>query len=346
MTKTTKGSPTLNILLTGSTSQQCNSATHRNAANYPGLLRTAFHLTGHEVYWQAPSVSWTGRELLNRYDHVVVGLAPVTSLSANRVYGALSMLGELMDVNPNKVSVLLDVPEPDRIAAGFRAILAHPENLAKSFYSYRKEYELAVRAQDRLLGIVERLHSRPWPTVIMPSLPWDEPSRAAHRFPYPVQRVLPFNLETVLYRQLPSVETRPRREIWAAEGRALQATIFPHAPISRKGHSATDTAILQQMASSLGTIIELTRGGIWWNTRYAQSLRTGTPVVSDWRETSVLGRAWGMLPMTLETMNQRERDEVAHDQRAQYLAQCPSEDEIVDQMTRLLRTRAKTSVLA
>jgi hypothetical protein len=320
--------------------------THRNAMNYAGLLRMAFHLSGHEVYWQAPSISWTGRELLTHYDHVVVGLAPVTSLSANRVYGALSVLGSLMSANITKVSVLLDAPEPDRIAASFRAILSHPENLSKPFYGYRKEYELAVRQRDRLLGVIERLHRGEWPTVIMPSLPWEPLDRATDRLPYPTHRLLPLNLDSVLYGQLPVTEPRSRREVWATEGRALQATTFPHAAIARKGHAATDTAILSQMTGSMGTLIELARSGTWWNTRYAQSFRTNTPVFSDWHDTAALGSAWGALPMNLETMNQRERDELAHNQRAQYLARCPNEAQVVTQVTQLLRTRAKTSILA
>jgi hypothetical protein len=335
----------MNVLLTGCTSQQCNPVTDRQINNFPGLIRRALQLSGHEVYWKEPSISWQAGEIIDRFDHVIIGLAPVTSLAANRVYGALSVLDELLLNDPARVSILLDAPEPARIAASFRAILSHPENLAKTFYSYRKEYELARENQDRLLGVIEHLHTKVWPSVIVPKLPWEDPTQLAAKLPYPIRRLTPLNLDMLLFKHVKAPEPKQRRMVWAVEGNPTQATTLPRQAIPRKGHAALDVTVLSQLASSLGCLIEEPRFGGWWSTRWAQSLSTLTPVFGNWQSTSELGSVWSELPGTTETMTQAERTNLAIAQLDVYRAACPDEDQINRNVYDLLRPRRLTRAL-
>lgn len=345
MTQTTKGR-ILNILLTGCTAQQCDPNSHRRTTNFMGLFRRALHRSDHEVFWQEPSISWSPHEILARFDHVVIGLAPVTSMSANRVYGALSLYLELMNLNSGRVSVLLDAPGPDRIAAGNRAIYAHPENLTKNFYSYRKEYLLAVQNRDRLLQAVEALHEQPWPTTIVPCLPWQTAEILQKRLPYKAKRVVALNLDTLLFDDLPVTMTRPRRETWLADGAPRQPISLPTQAIPHKGHPSYDKSVIHQMAGSLGVLLESGRDGTWWSSRYAQSLSTTTPVFSDWRETGLLGYAWSILPGNIETMTPAERTIVAEAQLEAYRARCPDYASIARMIGNLLHPRSRTFALA
>jgi hypothetical protein len=337
--KTTK-TRHMNILLTGCTSPQCNPKTNRSVNNFAGLLRKALQAAGHDVYWQEPSILWRTKGIFERFDHVIVGLAPVTSLSANRVYGALSVLDEALIGNANRVSILLDAPEPARIAASFRAILSHPANLVKPFYSYRQEYAQAVVDRDRLLKTIERLCTQPWPNVIMPQLPWESRTGIEDKLPYQARRLTPLNLDQLLLDDMLVVEPRPRRAVWAVEGHPHQVTTLPREIIPRKGHAAGDAMVLAQLASSIGCLIEEPRFGGWWNTRYAQSLSVSTPVFSEWRSTSQLGDAWSRLPGPAETMSPMGRAALAAVQLDWYRMACPNEEAIQDDLIQMFSPRS------
>jgi hypothetical protein len=273
-------------------------------------------------------------------------MAPVTSMSANRIYGALSTAGELMQANPGKVTFIVDAPQPESIAAGARAILNHPDNLTKLFYSYRKEYELAVRDRKRLLGIIERLHTQDWPTTIVPALPWHNRVKGpTTQLPYRTTRTVSLNLDSYLFGLYPAQTRTKREDVWSTEGRVTQPISFAQRPIPRRGFPAYDNAVLQQLADSTGTLIEVPKTGTWWNTRYAQSLVAGTPVFSDWRETSALGNAWSVLPMNIETMSDSTRDTIAAEQLDRYRDACGTQEDADEQLFSIIRlTRARSKV--
>jgi hypothetical protein len=70
---------------------QASSSANLKNLSFAGLINMALTDAGHEVVWASPSVYMT-EETLNEFDAVVVGVSPITSMGANRVYGALNVI--------------------------------------------------------------------------------------------------------------------------------------------------------------------------------------------------------------------------------------------------------------
>ena len=108
------------ILITGMSASHASHSANSRSISFAGVLKTVLTLQGHEVTQLDPEVSWNTKDF-EEYDSVLVGLSPLTSLSANRVYGALSVIDVLLDTD--KLVFFLDAPEPNRITSSLRAII-------------------------------------------------------------------------------------------------------------------------------------------------------------------------------------------------------------------------------
>jgi hypothetical protein len=92
---------------------------------------------------------------------------------------------------------------------------------------------------------------------------------------------------------------------------------------------ATDRDVFLQILRSVGTLISPDkRQGTWWTYRYAQSLNAGVPVVTEWKESSVLGAPWAVLAATVEEMTPQERLELSGAQKNTYFSAIPSKIEV------------------
>ena len=132
------------ILITGMTSSHTSENANMRSLSFAGVLNHVLTVNGHEVIQDQPSVSWNLNDLAE-YDAVLVGISPITSLSSNYAYGALSVIDVLLD-DP-RLKLFIDSPEPTRITSSLRAISKTPDNITKPFYSYRKGFSQDVVPQ-------------------------------------------------------------------------------------------------------------------------------------------------------------------------------------------------------
>lgn len=322
----------MRLLLTGMTSQQTNLQSHRKSVNFCGLLWEAFRQNGHEVYWQDPSVN-SSVEDLREFDHVIVGVAPLTALGANRAYGALSIIERLW--SSPKLKLLVDAPEPMKITTSLQAVLEHPENLTKDFFSYRKEYGLAKSPEvsKRLLEAVRLLHvsGDAWPWTLVPGLPWMSDAEVYQQLPIGAKdRVQFVNLDALLFERYDNPEDRARVHHWAYEKGTKSGWLKSQllsAPVKELPHTfrvETNSLTIQQLETSIGCLVGAHRSSSWWSPRFAMSLSQRTPVFTDWRATSQLGDVWSTLPSALEVMTDAERRVVAAEQHQTYREHCLS----------------------
>ena len=105
------------ILITGMSASHASDKTNLRSLSFAGVIKLVLEQQGHEVVQVNPEVSWNLKDL-EQYDSVLVGLSPITSLSANHVYGALSVIDVLLD-SP-KLRLFIDAPEPGKITARAR----------------------------------------------------------------------------------------------------------------------------------------------------------------------------------------------------------------------------------
>lgn len=323
----------MRLLLTGMTSQQVNPDTHLKRVNFSGLLRDILRGTDDEVYWSEPSVAWDD-DYLKQFDHVVVGLAPISSLGANRVYGALSVIALLW--RSDKLSLLVDAPDPGKIDTSLQAVVDHPQHLVKEFFSYRKEYRLACEREtlDRLLGAVHLLRTRAWKNVIFPCLPWQQPETLSTQLRNVlVGQVSCLNLDHLLFSRFSNTSQVNRDLFWSYDTGSSpswlsrQGVTKPVTLLPSTFRVPTNDAVIQQLHRSRGTLIGPSKTGTWWSSRYAMSLSQGTPVFSNWDETGALDASWSMLPSGFELLDPDEQEWLGTLQALSYMQAVPSRTE-------------------
>lgn len=341
-----------NILITGMTSSQASSRLGEKSTSFSALIARALTSRGHSVTWEPASVKWD-LDYLSQFDSVLVGVAPVTSLSANYAYGALSVIYQLL--GDKRLTLFLDAPQPRQITAALRAVTPDPYSLFKPFYRNRREYSL-VSSDAALMtyvsGAVNALLNEPWPTTLYPTLPWkkDDPELKKALPDGATAALVGLNLDTLIAPTEASSEA-PAGDRWVldtAKSKWAQSTIsmllLPVTPA--KWHKGwTDRQIENNMRQSVGVLVTPHKpGGTWWTPRYMQALNSRVPVATDWKESAFLGSQWNVLAATIEAMDHAERAALSDTQRELYLQHIPNETEATRALERALRLKTgKTS---
>lgn len=313
------------VLLTGMSAPQASRKSNERTLSFSGAVAKSLEAAGHSVVWEIPSFDWTN-EYLDQFDSVIVGIAPLTSLSANYCYGGLHVITELLD--SGKLTLLVDSPQPGQLEASLKTVLASPESLTKDFYANRRGFQQASDpvTRKRLLVTVERLLHGAWPTTIYPSLPWQELSTIKSQIVEGARNSLVgINVDAELITDV--APTGERRLKWSADTltspwakKVVSTLIYPVSPM--KWHKGwNDKLVEEQMSRSTGVLISPhKKDGTWWTYRYVQALNTGTPVATLWTEAVDLDESWGNLAANIETLSQAERDSISIRQRESYVA--------------------------
>jgi hypothetical protein len=318
-----------NILLTGMSASQASESANKKSLNFAGVLNKVLTEVGHDVTWVDPDINFSYEDL-DSYDSILVGISPLTSLAANRLYGALSII-DLMWDSP-KLKLFIDAPKVNQITFSIKSIHSNPESFTKSFFSYRKDFSLVTSDEllkTRLFGAVEKLMDQDWPDVIYPTLPWSTPGKIKSLLPPNLKVLSGINLDSYLLQDLESEESR--RDKWVADTHKTDwaksttaSLIYPNSPMKwNKGW--TDDQVLSQIEKSIGVLISPhKKDGTWWTYRYVQALNTLTPIATEWKESSKLGDAWEALASSIEAMHPENRRILAMAQKDLYKSYIPS----------------------
>jgi hypothetical protein len=336
------------ILITGMSASQASLKANRRTLSFAGVMHDVLVESGHDVDMKDPGTDWSIDDL-EKYDAVIVGVSPITSLSANKAYGALNVIDILWE-DP-RLRLLIDAPHPAQISASLRSVTSNPSNLIKPFYSYRQGYQLAATksVSRRLLGVTERLLNEAWPETLYPSLPWRKHNLVADELPQKVEGSLTgLNLDSFLVSETAPKEPEERVNKWAADSptsswtRKVQKTLA--FPVSGMRHTKgnDDGYAADQISRSVGSLISPHRDGTWWTYRYIQSLSLGVPVATDWKESQVIGESWSVLAAAVEHMSAGQRRDLAWDQLRDYMSVIPRRENARKYVEDLLGLHAKT----
>lgn len=331
----------MKVLLTGCSAPQSSQGLNTRLPTFSGLVRNALSYAGHDVVWVTPSIDMS-EEYLSQFDVVLVGLTPPTSLSSYRLYGALSVIDRARKVS--NVKYIVDAPEPYKLWAGIRAIANNPDDLVKSFYSKRSEFDKAVNPTNlsRIQSVVSDLYENTWEQTLCPSLPWSKKENIIKHIPNILEDSLDllcldaFLLTAVedssaLYMKSESTYWSTNQKTPWVKGleKTLKNKINPMA--SNKW--ATNASILTNINKSIGSVISVYKNEEpWWSVNLSQSLYVNTPVVTDWKQTSYLGESWSILAHNLEDMSVGERISVAVRQKNDYIKVLPDFNESVERV--------------
>ena len=327
----------MKVLLTGCSASQSSQKLGERFPTFTSLLSAALSYSGHQVVWDTPSIRWD-EDYLSTFDSVVVGLSTPTSVSAHRLYGALSVIEKAKNVT--NVRYLLDSPDPSKVWYGLKSVIDNPNNLTKDFYSKRSEYSLAIQQDNssRLHSVIEDLYNNPWEKTLVPAFPWFKASHITDYIPnVSPDNVKPLCLDSLLLTAMSSTSLYMKSDsnFWSYDiqtpwVKKVEKTITNEARPMTKNKWSNNSETLINLNKSIGSIISTHKNGDpWWSVNLSQSLFVSTPVVTDWRHTSYLAPEWSLLAHQLEELTQPERARVASAQRESYIKVISNFDESI-----------------
>lgn len=333
----------MRILLTGMSSSQTSPKANERNLTFTGVLNKIFTDLGYEVTWRAADINWSRWDLEDAYDAVFVGVVPPTTVSANKAYGALGVIEQLW--GSQKLHLVMDWPQQWLIEPSLRSVIAKPQSLIKPFYSKRDQYRESVPQIDRLVRACHLLLNSQWPTTLYPSLPWESETDVKKNAPSQAwDSLLGINYDAALIASLPQPEKFDvRSPMWLVDmpSKWSDSVCQSLAHGSRKlkeTRAKDDYDALVDLVNSTGLIVspQNRQGTTWWSYSMVQAIATLTPIVSQWRETGVLGSSWTHLAPAIEEMSVLDRTELAAEQRVSYLNSVPTKTETLSYIKNLL----------
>lgn len=327
----------MKVLITGMASSHC-----KRPQNTSFFTLLADAISGFaDVVWASPNLSWTRKDL-EVYDAVLFGFTPPTSLSANKIFGAMHVLGLMFD-SP-KLKVVIDSAQMWQYKNSIEAVKRNSELLFGSFYSKREGYFEAKDSSQSIIRAAELLGSDAWPTIFYPSLPWVSDDKVSSILGFlSSDQLTGLNLDSTLISPEPA--RIGRTDTWAVENpksqwvESLQESLsLPTIP-TKMGRKTDDTYALNVLRTSIGLIIppQDRKVGSWWNYRAIQAMNTGTPISTYWQSTYRFNPAWGILAYQVEDMSPADRQHLAATQRESYISAIPKPKDAVEQLkTRLI----------
>lgn len=316
----------MKVMVTGSTSPQASTKTATRTPTFAALLTHSLMSQGHEVDFVEPSVEYDENSLRS-YDSIFVGVAPPTSLSANRIYPAFAIANRALHLG--NLILFIDAPEPYKIQSSLKSCYLNVSDLQKNFYKMRKGYHDFIenpQFQSEVYDFINYLYLEQWPTLLVPAFPWSSMEPVRKALPN-AGNIVPLNFDAdiiSLDRTTPDLEKE--RTYWTCDApktrwsikvsRTLQHPVFP----TRGRRWDSEDVTMSRIRNSVGTLVSLYRSDeVWWSPVLAQSLSAGVPVATDWRHSGALGPEWSYLAASIESMSNSERFELAVSQRDFYV---------------------------
>lgn len=331
----------MRVLVTGCSSSQTSQSVARKIPTFTGLLVQSLFEAGHEVVWDTPSMRLTEKQL-SQYDTVVVGLTSPTSITAYRLYGALSIIDRARSVT--NLKYLIDAPEPYKLWNGLRAMAQNPEKLVKDFYSRRSEFHIVTKKEElsRIQFVVEDLYKNNWNSVIVPSFPWFKNSNITNHIPNISDELIePICLDSVVFRNLSDSGLHIKSDVsgWSYDSKTqwvnkISKTLIRETSPMVVSKTADNYSVLSNLNKSIGSLISVYKNNEpWWSVNLSQSLYVKTPVVTDWKHTSYLGDSWSILAHSIEEMSGSERMQLAISQEKDYKKAISTYEETLERVS-------------
>lgn len=336
------------IFLTGMTSAHCSSDLNSRSLNFAGVMNKVLTLAGHTVVWGNPSV-YMSKQQFSDYDAVIVGVSPATSLSSNRIYGALHLIEEFW--GDDKLTLFVDVPTVSQIASSFKSFSLNKESVTKPFFSSRKEYDSVAGNEqifEKVFSASKRLGNDDWANnTIYPSLPWK--TRSLIKLGSNAKsRLFKVNLDSYLLSDYEIEGAIEKVEKWVCDqpkskwATKIQSHLsLPVVPMKWEKKIDDDQVFNQIARSSAVLICPDQRDGTYWNYQYIQAMNAGVPIATQWQESYSMSDSWGVLASNIDVMDESQRKFLAMAQKESYSKTIPNKELSLYLLERVIGVRKK-----
>ena len=325
-------------VVSGFTSEQ---AAGSNRVGYPALspgIKVILENLGYEVFVQ-PMSATENPELLKDADLLVMGISPIISIGSRYLYGALDAIGKARSTNTAMLWYISDW-QVSLLTSSVRTILNNPYRLTKAFMSHRTDFLWAQHHTEQLINVVQAMHDRPWPDVMIPAHPWRNdmpliskkiPSRRLHYFdPTAVTSGLWPAVD-----DLATYENRQREWVLAAlgdysgwmdkQGLAWPVRYFGGKTKTDPAEDGFKTFTKRVQETEIHQHYAQTWGGLapahalaacgWWRSRYDFILKNGGIVFADQGELELMGGPFVQTARDIESLTNKQLSQLAYDQR-------------------------------
>ena len=302
------------ILVTGMTASQYSEKYRKKHWTYSSSLISVLQELGHtvEVGFERPD---------GEYKHIFIGLSSLMSVSSNGVYPTLKTIARYWD--SEKITFFIDGPIVGNISDSISSVIKKPDRLFKSLFQKRPGFSTDTAQRDFIMSAVQNLHENPWPTTLVPILPWEYTEDIQKKAP--LAQIYRLNLDyAVKNRYLQS--SIHKYDFWTGNlpnsswtTRHMNTMSFGVIGFKQSKH-ATDLEIAQNISSSVGVLYSPEKDGIsYWSPHILSALHLGVPLAVDWKKTSTISH-WGLLPGAMEDLRMPERISLAANQKNSYLS--------------------------
>jgi hypothetical protein len=323
----------MKILFTGMASSHCSPV---NNVSFFSTVAKAVD-TFSESTWATPKISWT-KDYLDSFDLIFFGFIPPTALSANKIYGAMHVLGLMFD-SP-KLKLVVDGHQVWQYKNSIEMVKRDVSSLFSSFYSKRAEYYSAKDSSNRqYIDLASQYFSSDaWPIIYYPKLPWTSHEKAVSSLGFGSKdSFVGLSLDSLLINPEP-YSTTTRGDFWSVDNhksswlKKLQPSIRRPVYPLKPGRLLTDREAVASMRESLGLIIAPQDRGVgsWWSYRYIQALNSNTPVATNWIDAADYSDSWSYLAYQIEDMDSTQRLLVAKNQLESYQASIQNKKQTID----------------
>jgi hypothetical protein len=338
----------MKILLTGCTAQQTSRVISEKLPTFSSALQDML-MSDHEVDLLPPTQDLV--ESVEEYDAVVVGLAPLTSVTANKIYPAFVLANRAKEVGNLILSV--DAPEPHKIQASINSYKSGKADLLKKFYSRRKNYYHLVNDKNfrkNFFQFVDFLSDEEWPSLIYPTLSWQGSSVVADAFPN-VDRSNLYGIQIDAHLLSSSSSLGPLTDpaqapYWVCDApetkwsKVTQRTLS-YSTLPIKTRSDSPESIEERLSSAVAALVAVYRSQEpWWSPLLSRALNASIPVVTEWRYSSTLGECWSLLGSDIEILSAGERLMLADEQRKTYINSINSAETVCHQVQTIIKETA------
>jgi hypothetical protein len=310
---------------------------------------------GNEVdFISNPSVSM-GVSEIKKYDKVIVGIAPPTSVAAYKIYPAFAIASKAWKIG--NLELFMDAPEPHKLQAAINSCHSGKSSLSKDFFSRRKGYSEYVSNSNNVRENVDRfidlLATEKWPNTYYPAFPWCTPDEYQSSLSVGGCNIIPLYPDSwMLSKDYVSTKDAMQSTYWTADTtstpwfKELEKHLTSEVVLSQQGRKDTEQETVDRVRGSIGSIVSVYRQGQpWWSPLLAYSLSVDVPVVTDWRLTEYMGSEWAMLATTVEDLSHSMRYELAEAQKTKYLRYIPPWERQAERLNDIISGRLIVSAM-
>lgn len=348
----------LRVLVTGMTSQQVGGRIMLGYASLPEMYVNVLRDAGCEVEHRklVPGESVKG------YDAVICGLAPLHALGTYYVYPAMEMISHaaadgaalLFALDDWQLSNLMSgvrtcVKSNDRLFKGQRskAGVDDPDSLV---YKKHREWAVSDEVKPNILRVLNAMHDRPWPAIILPLFNWGD--RSILNKYIPSREIIGLDMSpycTDYGTQIPSDSERKRQ--WVMGSLSLQdkwiekqhlgwpVTEFG-GPVRTSPHARIpEPELLDVYAHSWGTMAAPYphAGSGWYRHRFVHAMRCRSIMLIDEKDAKCIGPSWQVRPSQIESLSDSQLRELADAQYVEQAKLMSTKEQVQEQLLDAIR---------